>query len=484
MDWILQRVPEAFGLTHRVINPSHWENLTFDQHMSRRKYTGLKKVHTSPWSSVYFCERKKKDFAVKVLNIDRDCHLGASFYEIFVPLIVHTAVPWVEFFFLRENLHITKLCLVYPRRSRRYTRFIRSFDHIQLIDFLLSIVDCVHNMHHSCLMHLDIKSENFLFSYGRAFLIDHSLAILKGTQPHFDAYKTTSWYRPPEIFTQFLIDELVILAPLDKSADIWSLGMTLWDFLMDVPLLSHLEFKEEGDQKQQHTNLMQYFEFLIGLLGQPPPSLLRTWGGQLLVDAVRRLKVTPRDKKYFAFEHLRSEILNKLSTGEIERFVEAVWQCLQWDPKKRPSAKALFDSLQPLGTLHLTQSIPSVVPEVPWACDEKEIRAYYSTFDATLSKIDGVMPAQEVKYSQNPRAFDDARIIGYSLYVRVMNALQKQKLQLRFDVAAVRFTCVFMAIIITRPYFDLQPVWFHYEESSIHAIIMFVCYLLQGELLV
>lgn len=95
---------------------------------------------------------------------------------------------------------------------------------------LHQISDAVKALHDNGYIHLDIKPSNILVYNDKIKLTDFGLSLYVGSETHkfFDSELVTSTHRPPEIFGG--------LRHYSKAVDIWSLGITFLNILLNSSL--------------------------------------------------------------------------------------------------------------------------------------------------------------------------------------------------------------------------------------------------------
>ncbi|KAK2745268.1 hypothetical protein FQN57_003963 [Myotisia sp. PD_48] len=136
----------------------------------------------------------------------------------------------------------------------------------------------------------------------------------------------TEVYRAPEV---------ILDTGFTYSADIWSLGVMLWDLLEGHTLFQGVDpLKIDGYDDQKH------LAYITSLLGQPPKDLLmkgkRT---SMFYDPDGTLK-GPKDQipKDFTFENSLSTIEGQ----EKEMFLAFVRRMVRWKPEERSTAQELL----------------------------------------------------------------------------------------------------------------------------------------------
>ncbi|OBT68912.1 hypothetical protein VE03_02118 [Pseudogymnoascus sp. 23342-1-I1] len=123
---------------------------------------------------------------------------------------------------------------------------------------------------------------------------------------------------------QFTAPEVLLGAGWTYSADIWNLGMVLWELLEDISLLDGVGPENQYD-RQVH------FAQMIRLLGPPPVELL----GRANKEAYDDLY----SEKHFTFESQTPSL-----QGEDKRlFIQFAQRMLKWRPEERATANELYE---------------------------------------------------------------------------------------------------------------------------------------------
>ncbi|KJZ75964.1 hypothetical protein HIM_04788 [Hirsutella minnesotensis 3608] len=188
-------------------------------------------------------------------------------------------------------------------------------------------------------------------------LADFHLAFpgLAGNQGHLSAIQSHR-FRAPEV---------ILGCPWSYSADIWNLGLLMWNLLEDVNLFDR-PAGQDGEY-DAHVHLAQ----MISLLGDPPRELVdrerffrehrlespvmnargkmcknmnEFWGGPFFDEEGRNLRSDLVGGKKLA------DTVTELAGDEKEAFLDLASSMLHWLPEKRKTAKELlqhpiFDSL-------------------------------------------------------------------------------------------------------------------------------------------
>lgn len=136
---------------------------------------------------------------------------------------------------------------------------------------------------------------------------------------------------------EYTAPEVMLKAGWSYSADIWNLGMVLWELLADVNILNGIapgttEFSEKTR-----------FAQMIRLLGPPPRALL----SKADPEAYAQLYTEKGEFKYpelIPSENFNFSSLTPMLSGEDkEMFINFAKKMLTWMPEERASAQELLD---------------------------------------------------------------------------------------------------------------------------------------------
>ncbi|GFN16452.1 kinase-like protein [Aspergillus tubingensis] len=147
---------------------------------------------------------------------------------------------------------------------------------------------------------------------GMTQITDFDLSV-RGDRPNFGCIQAEI-YRAPEV---------ILDAGYSYSADIWNLGMMLWDVLEGNALFKDIDPLHVGCYNEQN-----HFAHIIALLGQPPKELLDT--GEFTGPTV--------DSSRFDFE----QSLSKIRGQDKRMFIEFIRRMINWDPQERSTARELL----------------------------------------------------------------------------------------------------------------------------------------------
>ncbi|EIT75121.1 hypothetical protein AO1008_02001 [Aspergillus oryzae 100-8] len=133
-------------------------------------------------------------------------------------------------------------------------------------------------------------------------------------------------YRAPEV---------ILDAGFTYSADIWSLGVMLWDLLEGKKL-----FKDVDPLRDQEYNEPNHLAYITSLLGPPPEDILaRGRRSGLFYTADGTLRNEARVPATFKFENL----IRNIHGDDKRMFIEFVSKMIRWRPEERSTAKELLE---------------------------------------------------------------------------------------------------------------------------------------------
>ncbi|KAI9669210.1 MAG: hypothetical protein M1817_004705 [Caeruleum heppii] len=215
----------------------------------------------------------------------------------------------------------------------------------------------------------DLKSDNFLLGFEERSVIDDYVLQQKASPPpHKEVdghpiYQSTADFGPlrkgvgllkisdfgaaviqneptlhyhdiqPE---QFCAPEVLLKAGWTYSADIWNLGMVLWELLADTSLLDGVGPGNDKYSREAH------FAQMIGLLGPPPQQLLRRADHGIL-SSLYTAQGEFRYPELVPSNDFTFSALTPYLQGEDKRlFIEFARKMLRWLPEERLSPKELY----------------------------------------------------------------------------------------------------------------------------------------------
>ncbi|RKL46447.1 hypothetical protein BFJ70_g2936 [Fusarium oxysporum] len=133
-------------------------------------------------------------------------------------------------------------------------------------------------------------------------------------------------YRAPEV---------ILNAGYTYSADIWSLGVMLWDLLEGKGLFDPTT-SGKADKYDDQSHLGQ----IIASIGPPPVNLLsRGQRTPIFYKPDGELKDPDRIPCDFNFENT----INCMSGEEKLRFIQSIRRMVKWSPEERSTARELLE---------------------------------------------------------------------------------------------------------------------------------------------
>ncbi|XWW93606.1 hypothetical protein V2A60_001540 [Cordyceps javanica] len=132
-------------------------------------------------------------------------------------------------------------------------------------------------------------------------------------------------YRAPEV---------ILDAGYGYSADIWSLGVMLWDLIEGNRLFDPIS-SQNGDDYDDLSHLAQ----ITALLGPPPNTLLAAGRrSSMFYESNGSL----RGHYYVPHEFQFDSRIHRISGEEKQKFLEFATKMIQWRPEERHTAKELL----------------------------------------------------------------------------------------------------------------------------------------------
>lgn len=164
----------------------------------------------------------------------------------------------------------------------------------------------------------------------------------------------------------FMAPEVILNCGWSYPADIWNLGVMLWDLFETFGLFDAIDTRPNYYRPEKHLGLM------IGLLGPPPKELIqRGKKSFLFFDADGKFKYPDYVLQDFTWE----SSISRLRGEERELFIDFACKMICWLPEDRWTAKQLLEHdfltkerdpnyLSPTPTLSRasTTSISSIMP--------------------------------------------------------------------------------------------------------------------------
>jgi cell division cycle 2-like protein len=177
-------------------------------------------------------------------------------------------------------------------------------------------------MHDHYIFHRDLKTSNLLLTDdGHLKICDFGMARKFGSPiKKYTSLVVTLWYRAPEI----LLQEKPLYT---QAVDVWSVGCILAEFFLNTPLF----------QAQEET---AQIEKILEFLGTPSKEEWPEFHNFTSTTKLRKkYRAGFRNKLPIAGSAMANQ--NKIVLDDMG--LELLLQLLQWDPKKRITAKDALD---------------------------------------------------------------------------------------------------------------------------------------------
>ncbi|KIW96672.1 uncharacterized protein Z519_02063 [Cladophialophora bantiana CBS 173.52] len=274
-----------------------------------------------------------------------------------------------------------------------------------LLPALLQGLDYMHSECH--VVHTDLKADNIMMGLGDPNILDHFVqnqidhpAPRKAPDGHGRVIYTScsDFGEPPneaviasakitdiglaawgdEKNTKpiqsnaFMAPEVILQAGWSYPADIWNLGVMLWDLFEHFGLFDRIDTKPGQYHPEQHLGLM------IALMGPPPKDFLKRCAkAPLYFDSDGQFKYPE-----YIEDHTFESSIVRLKGEEKEMFIDFAKKMIAWVPEERWTAKQLLEhpfltkekeffsatpSLSRASTASISSMIPSraVTPGIP-----------------------------------------------------------------------------------------------------------------------
>ncbi|KAG8408297.1 hypothetical protein J3459_017901 [Metarhizium acridum] len=154
-------------------------------------------------------------------------------------------------------------------------------------------------------------------------ITDFGLSV-SGKIPHSGCIQAEA-YRAPEV---------ILDAGYSYSAEIWSLGVMIWDLLEGRRLFDPID-KRTNDGYDESMHIAQ----LTGLLGSPPFEMLSSGQRTSMFykpdGSLRHPELVPQDMKL-------ENAVTRISGREKAKFLEFAKKMIKWNPTERSTAKDLL----------------------------------------------------------------------------------------------------------------------------------------------
>lgn len=132
----------------------------------------------------------------------------------------------------------------------------------------------------------------------------------------------------------FTCPEVILVAGWSYPADIWNMGVVMWDMVETWGLFDRIDTRPGYYHSDQHLGQM------IALLGPPPKKFLERGSASATYfdenGNFRKPELIPKD---YTFEHS----ITSMKGEEKALFIDFAKKMIQWDPEDRWTAKQLLD---------------------------------------------------------------------------------------------------------------------------------------------
>ena len=277
--------------------------------------------------------------------------------------------------FTLKSRHGHHLCIVYDVLREPIDLCMekfpgRRFNFAKLRVLIPALLQGLDYMHTECgVVHTDLKADNIMMGLGDPNILDHFVqheidhpSPRKAPDSHGRIIYTScsdfgespteaviasakitdiglaSWgdekNTKPIQSNAFMAPEVILQAGWSYPADIWNLGVMLWDLFESIGLFDSISTNPDQYRPEQHLGLM------IALLGPPPKSFLKRCAkASKYFDSAGQFKHPDYVEEDCSFEHS----IHRLRGEAKELFIDFAQKMLTWVPEERWTAKQLLE---------------------------------------------------------------------------------------------------------------------------------------------
>lgn len=391
------------------------------------------------------------------------------------------------------DLFMRQMCMIQDcAKADLYTHLkSTTMSQAEVLDVALQITEGLHNIHEHQFVHMDVKPQNmFVFEDGRVAIGDFGLSFRMTTQGIYDGHLVTLWYRPPELILAGILSEYTYTSRYGPSADMWSLGMCLWDLMCESSILQ--KFSDETPKCRRNI-----LKTLVQILGTPDEEAIQSWNvGE---DLQAQFHATcPRCPPMPLFGVSRSQ-WRKSTKSFPEWFTRAIFELIEdllsWNVHKRPSAEETWNRLNGLlsrvtGTSRTLMVSPaSMLDErsLQWRRENiksDDMRTWWSRSENLLNRISNQVKRvfRDVPaYKDNPNSYLDVLVLSSEILLRT---LEKSPCQKRPTFTQLHNASFSLALQMTRPWWGTHSIYnmFNAKVSELQQVEVFIASLLDYRL--
>lgn len=214
---------------------------------------------------------KKNNSSVKLVKINRTEYIIKNYYQISKHFLIELNIlstvkhPNVLSMIRLLSKNNGSIGIILPKEKIDLCSLLekRKLSIFDKMNYLMQISSGLEYLHYNNIMHLDLKSENIMITNRHAKIIDFgSSEYLFDKKILATTIKCTVTHRPPEAFSGNYNDDRFYI---DKSFDIWSLGIIIFEILSNKPLYLHYfvpKYLPDDNPLYETKYNQQMFEFI------------------------------------------------------------------------------------------------------------------------------------------------------------------------------------------------------------------------------